>query len=77
VAEYFEVEASGVRTVDYRHQWMAPDGTLRARWDSTPHFPDLPGFPHHLHDGSEDNVVPAAPLSILTALDELAARLDQ
>ena len=25
-----------------------------ARWDNAPHFPALPGFPHHLHDESDE-----------------------
>jgi hypothetical protein len=29
---------------------------LIARWDNTPHFPDLPGFPDHIHDGATGEV---------------------
>ena len=49
-AEYFERVPEGVRTVDYRYQWMGPmKKELRCRWDSTPDHPELPNFPHHVH----------------------------
>jgi hypothetical protein len=59
----------------YRYQWM--DGTrinLRRRWDDTPHFPQLSGFPHHCHVEQEENVEPSLPMDINTLLD-LIARL--
>ena len=67
-AEYFVLQEGVIRTVDYHHQWM--DGgraTLRRRWDSTPHYPELESFPHHVH--IEDNVVvPGRPMSLITVL---------
>src|SRR5262245_55901296 len=32
------------------------------RWDKASHYPKVASFPHHLHDGSEDNVVAHAPV---------------
>ena len=72
-AEYFERTPEGVRTVDYRYQWM--DSTrreLRCRWDSTPDHPELPNFPYHVHQGSEKNVMPGEALSICQVLDLIA-----
>jgi hypothetical protein len=60
---------------DYRYQWM--DGTqtlLRRRWDTTPHFPALPGFPHHCHIGSEGAVEPSSPMNLAQLLDHIASR---
>ena len=49
-AEYFERTSEGVRTVDYRYQWMdLSKKELRCRWDSTPDHPELPNFPYHVH----------------------------
>lgn len=42
----------------YRHHWQANDGRLLKRWDNAPHYPTIATFPHHLHDGAEDHVVP-------------------
>lgn len=72
-AEYFERVPEGVRTVDYRHQWM--DSTkkeLRCRWDSTPDHPELPNFPHHVHRGSEESAIASQALSICQVLDLIA-----
>jgi hypothetical protein len=72
-AEYFERTPEGIRTVDYRYQWM--DSTkeeLHRRWDSTPDHPELLNFPCHVHQGSEDNVIPSQTLSICQVLDIIA-----
>jgi hypothetical protein len=61
--------------VDYRHQWMTPDYALWVRWDATPHYLDLPGAPHHVHDGSEENVQPGHPMHLADVLDTIAERL--
>jgi hypothetical protein len=34
----------------YSYHWADANHALIARWDNTPHFPDLPGFPDHIHD---------------------------
>jgi len=41
----------------YRHHWQHYDGQLVKRWDNANHHPDIETFPHHLHDGSESNVI--------------------
>lgn len=59
---------------DYRYQWMDPDQVLlRRRWDNTPHFPGLPGFPHHCHVGNDGAVEPSSPMNLTQLLDHIAA----
>ena len=57
-----------IRIIDYHHQWM--DGNralLRRRWDSTPHYPEVESFPHHVY--LKDNVViPGRPMSLIAVL---------
>jgi len=68
-SEYFVIESDRIVTIDYRYQWM--DGNravLRRRWDNTPHHPEIEGFPHHCHVGSETNIVPSELLSLLQVL---------
>ena len=71
-AEFFGLWPDGVHVLDYRHQWMNGERTvLRKRWDSTPHYPDLANAPHHVHNGSEDRVLPGEPMSIRAVLAQI------
>ena len=59
VSEYFVFAGGNFYPHRYRYQWMnATKDKLKKRWDNVEHFPDIPGFPHHIHDGGEENVVP-------------------
>lgn len=35
--------------LDYRYHFQDENNCLIFRYDSTPHFPNLPKFPHHKH----------------------------
>ncbi len=37
--------------------------------------PGLPNFPHHQHDGDEENVLPGEPMSLVKVLDHIATHL--
>jgi hypothetical protein len=51
---------------------MEPDNQLRVRWDNAEHYPDLPGFPHHRHDGDEKHVLPGEPMNLFKVLDVIS-----
>ena len=74
-AEYFVCQQDDVKTVDYHHQWMDRDRTtLRRRWDSTPHHPELENFPFHVH--LEDSTfIPGLPMSLIALLEVLAGEV--
>jgi hypothetical protein len=55
----------------YVYQYQRPDGTLVFRYDNTPHFPGLPTFPHHKHEGSESDVVSALSPGLKEILHEI------
>lgn len=75
-SEYVQRSPDGqIDVVTYSYHWADADGNLIRRWDNTPHFPDLPGFPHHIHDGHTGSVVSGNPVSIFTVLDEIARLL--
>ncbi len=77
-AEYFELQVDEVVTVDYRYQWMdSEQQQLQRRWDNTPDHPELENFPHHIHIGSEENVVPGQKLSMIALLKILEQELAQ
>ena len=74
--EYFVMEQERVEIVDYRHQWMDASRTiLRRRYDCTPHHPEVEGFPHHVHVGSEDHVVAGRKLGVIDLLQLLDQEL--
>lgn len=69
VSEYFMCDGNRCSPLKYRHQWMDGSFTrLIKRWDNVNHFPNLPGYPHHVHVGSEDNVFPSKPLGIIDVI---------
>ena len=72
-SEYVQRSPNGqINVVTYSYHWTDAHGDLIRRWDNTPHFPDLAGFPHHIHDGRTNTVSPGKPVSIFTVLDEMA-----
>ncbi len=78
IAEYFAIAENVVTTTRYRYQWMDCDRqNLRKRWDNVRHFPNLPNFPHHIHVGSEENVISGYVLSIQELLDILEQEMEQ
>ena len=56
--ERFEVVSEEVKVTKYSFQWQDADGKLRRRWDSAPHHPEVVTYPHHVHEGSDDVVLP-------------------
>ena len=74
-SEYMQRSSAGeIVVITYSYHWADANHELIARWDNTPHFPDLPGFPAHMHDGATGQVTPSQPMSIFTVLDEIAGR---
>lgn len=63
IFERFEVVSDEVKVTKYSFQWQDAVGVLRKRWDSAAHHPELPTHPHHLHDGTEENVLPHEPIT--------------
>lgn len=70
INEALVVEHDGLRHLDYRYHCQDRDNHLVFRYDSTPHFPDLPGFPFHKH--LPDDTLPAERQTIAAVLVEAA-----
>jgi hypothetical protein len=49
VSEAVVVVGEQISHLDYRYHFQDYQNELIFRYDSTPHFPDLPSFPHHKH----------------------------
>ncbi|MBU1665165.1 MAG: hypothetical protein KKG92_07165 [Gammaproteobacteria bacterium] len=63
-----------LQTEKYSFHWQAADGTLICRWDNAPHHHELPGFPHHLHVGTEANVFTHNPVTVFTLTELIENR---
>ena len=75
LTERVEVQAGEIVVIKYRHHWQNQEGVLIKRWDNAPHYPQIASFPHHLHDGLEDNVVAHPPVDALQVLRLVFAML--
>ncbi len=69
--EFVDVETTPDR-LTYVHQYMDPSQRLVFRYDNTGHHRkrNLSTYPHHKHDGSEDNVVVSPAPTLIQVLDE-------
>ncbi len=78
VMEYFRAVTKGeIETNRYSYHWMDADNNIRLRWDNAEHYPQLQGFPHHVHDGDEKHVLPAEPMDLFKILDHITDALKQ
>ena len=68
--ELIDLEAEPARLM-YSYHYQRRDASLVFRYDDTPHYPDLPNFPHHKHDGREENVIPVTPPDLPVVLAEV------
>lgn len=68
--EFVAVEQK-IERYKYAYHYQSPDGSLIFRYDRTPHFPQLPNFPHHKHIGEETNVIPADGPDLFAILEEI------
>jgi uncharacterized protein DUF6516 len=74
-SEYMQRSPAGeIAVITYSYHWADADNQLITRWDNTPHFPDLPGFPDHIHDGATGQVTTGQPMSIFAVSDEIAGK---
>ena len=72
-SEYMQRSSAGeIVVITYSYHWTDAHNQLIMRWDNTPHFPGLPGFPDHIHDGATGEVTAGQPMSIFTVLDIIA-----
>ena len=54
--------------LDYRYHCQDEKNRLLFRYDSTPHFPDLPSFPHHKH--LSDSVISSDKPNLTAVIEE-------
>lgn len=68
--ELVESQADTVTRHMYSYHYQNADQTLVFRYDDTPHFPKLAGFPHHKHVGPA-HVISVEPPDLTAVLQEI------
>ena len=63
-----------ITQIDYRYHFQDENNEVIFRYDSTPHFPDLPTFPHHKH--LPDTVIAATKPDIRQVFQEASSILE-
>lgn len=73
VREFVNVE-NGIDRLTYVYQYVDASLLLVFRYDNTGHHKklNLPTYPHHKHDGSEDVVIASPAPDLTRVLDEIA-----
>ena len=69
INEAIVVTDNQLQFLDYRYHFQNGNNQLVFRYDSTPHFPNLPNFPHHKH--LPDDVIAANKPDISQVLQEV------
>lgn len=70
INEALVVAADVLTWLDYRYHCQTERNHLIFRYDCTPHFPDLPSFPHHKH--LRDQVIASEQPMLIAVLQEAA-----
>ena len=68
INEAIVLQDNQLEFLDYRYHFQDEQNQLIFRYDSTPHFPNLPNFPHHKH--LTDDVIAAEKPKITQVLKE-------
>ena len=71
--ERFQIVNEKLLVTKYRFHWQDAAGRLLKRWDNAAHHPQVSTHPHHVHDGSEENVSSYEPLSAEAVLAMIAS----
>ncbi len=70
--EFVDVKTTINRDM-YSYQYMDASNSLIFRYDNTEHHRklNLPNYPHHKHEGSEDNILPSEAPMLADVLKEI------
>lgn len=68
IFERFVIVNGQVTVTRYSYHWQRSTQEFIKRWDNAPHYPNLTTYPHHLHDGDENHVLPHSSIKITDVL---------
>ena len=76
LAEYVEIRDEEAHRAKYRYQLLTAEKQPLARWDNAPHHKEIPTFPDHRHDAS-DQAHSSRTMSPSDAIAESLALIDR
>ena len=76
LAEYVVIQGEQVQRTKYRYQLLTAEKKPLSRWDNAVHHREIPTFPHHWHDAS-DQAHPSRAMSPVDAIAEALALIDR
>lgn len=75
-SEYVQRQADDtIEVATYSYHWADAADRLIRRWDNTPHYPEIAGFPHHMHEGASGEVSEGERVSIFAVLEVISAEI--
>lgn len=78
VLEFVEVkDADRPDKLKYRYHYRDKNHRLIFRYDNAPHHKNLPSFPYHKHQSSEDNLQESREPELLDVLCEIKRLLEE
>ncbi len=61
--EFFIVTETEIQVTKYSFHWQNSGGQLRKRWDNAAHHREISTYPNHVHERTEENVLPHKPIT--------------
>lgn len=69
--ERIRLLSSGLVTEKYSFHWQRADGSQICRWDNAPHHREVATFPHHVHEGDENQVLEHEAVDVFGMLEKV------
>lgn len=68
----------GETVLKYAYHWQSKSGGLICRWDNSPYWPEIAGYPHHKHFAQKDVVMVTESLGgdLESVFSEIVSALD-
>jgi hypothetical protein len=61
----------GINRLMYSYHYMDANHRLIFRYDNVAHHPQVATYPHHKHNGSEENVIASSAPTLADVLQEI------
>jgi hypothetical protein len=74
ILEATEIIVHELQKRKYAYHWMNSEFKLIKRWDNAAHHLNISSFPHHVHEGLEENISESHDITLTEVLKEIKER---